>query len=646
MDLDIKYTHQRTNGLVMKYNDLENGKYRNPILFADYSDPDVIRVGDTFYMTASSFNYTPGLPILVSKDLVNWKLVNYALENIGQERYRIPRHSEGVWAPAIRYHEGMFYIYYGMPDEGFYVVRSKDPLGKWEEPVCILEGKGLIDSCPFWDEDGRAYVIHGYAKSRIGFKSILGIFEMSPDGLKAISEDHFIFDGNDPAHPALTIEGPKVYKRNGFYYIWAPAGGVRQGYQVVLRSRDIRGPYEIKTVMEQGDTIINGPHQGGLVDTINGDEWFIHFQDRGLYGRICHLQPVSWRGDWPVVGSPKNAKADHEKTDLIDDNISVGEPVYEWNMPNCEVLNDSDLNSYFPDFGECEIYELPDNIFCKNELSDFQEHEAKGNFGHEAAGVRASDRFINGEIGLCWQWMGDHDESFAGQVRDSEGNIQDGLRLFCQNPSGDEQPTIWRSANVLTQKLVYPVFEAKAELDATGLKDGDRAGVVMTGGQYVTAFIERRDDDYFICVANSQGPDDKKDENRISSFSIATIDSIRDMNQIVGELYFRLRFTYENRSFDSQQLYFQDVNSPMFGENPCLTIELGIKDANGNIQYKDLGVNFTPSDHTWVGAKLGIYALGSGRPNTGFSEAGKDCSDHSNAQCGYVDLRSIEVREL
>ena len=298
--------------------DLMDGNFRNPILFADYSDPDVIRVGDTYYLTASSFHYTPGLPILISKDLINWKLVNYALDRVCEapgvgrphedseaieKRFQKPCHSEGVWAPTIRYHEGMFFIFYGMPDEGIYMVRAKDPLGKWEEPVCLLPGKGLIDSCPFWDEDGRAYIVHAYAKSRIGFKSILGIFEMSPDGTRAISEDKFIFDGNDPAHPAITIEGPKVYKRDGFYYILAPAGGVRQGWQVALRSRNIEGPYEIRTVMDQGNSVINGPHQGGLVDTTDGEEWFLHFQDRGLFGRICHLQPVSWKDGWPVIGS-------------------------------------------------------------------------------------------------------------------------------------------------------------------------------------------------------------------------------------------------------------------------------------------------------------------------------------------------------
>ena len=114
-----------------------NGRFQNPILFADYSDPDVIRVDETYYMTASSFNYTPGLPILTSHDLVNWELKNYALNNIQYDDYKIPQHSKGVWAPSIRYHEGCFYIFYGMPDEGIFMVKSTDPLGNLNDPVQV-----------------------------------------------------------------------------------------------------------------------------------------------------------------------------------------------------------------------------------------------------------------------------------------------------------------------------------------------------------------------------------------------------------------------------------------------------------------------------------------------------------------------------
>ena len=307
--------------------ELGNGQYQNPILFCDYSDPDVIRVGDTYYMTASSFNYVPGLPILTSKDLVNWELVNYAIRNIPAPGYDKPRHSDGVWAPAIRWHEGYFYIFYGMPDEGIYMVRTRDALGQWEEPVLVLPGKGLIDPCPFWDEDGRAYVIHGYANSRIGFKSWLGIFPISPDGMQAIGEDHLLFDGTKD-HP--TIEGPKVHKRDGWYYIFAPAGGVATGWQTVLRSRAILGPYEDRIVLRQGESRTNGPHQGAWVDTPGGQDWFLHFQSRGLYGRITHLQPMTWKENgWPVIGEPVDGQ-------------TWGQPVDVWEKPEgpaCEVLS-------------------------------------------------------------------------------------------------------------------------------------------------------------------------------------------------------------------------------------------------------------------------------------------------------------------
>ena len=549
------------------YSDLGN-KFRNPVLFADYSDPDVIRVGDTFYMTASSFNYTPGLPILVSKDLVNWRLVNYALKNIGQERFKIPRHSEGVWAPAIRFHEGMFYIYYGMPDEGYYVVRTKDPLGEWEEPVLVLEGKGLIDPCPFWDEDGRAYIIHGYAKSRIGFKSILGIFEMSPDGLKAISEDHFVFDGNDPSHPAVTIEGPKVYKRDGFYYILAPAGGVREGYQVALRSKDIHGPYEIKTVMGQGSTVINGPHQGGLVDTPDGKEYFLHFQDRGLYGRICHLQPVYWNGGWPVIG-------------INPDINGVGEPAFELDKP---VIT-----------SEEPVY------------------------------LEGSDDFKDGKPNLSWQWMGDHDDSFYGSVTDENGAERDGLRLFCRNPSHDDMPVLWRSSNVLTQKLIYPSFRAEALVDASGLLPGERAGICMTGGQYVAAFIEKDETGkYYVKTIHSEGDDAHKREavdfselfeSYVKDSGLSLEDALKSINWIM--------------TFTGGDTYFQNVTHGSDEADMKLKVYLSFEKTK-DIMI-DLGIDYTPSDHTWVGAKLGLFALSLGS---------------NNKECGHADFKSFTLEEL
>ena len=195
--------------------------------------------------------------------------------------------------------------------------RTRDREGKWDRPELIRSARGWIDPYPFWDEDGRAYLIHAWAKSRAGFNSILTLHRMSRDGLKILDNGLMVYDGR-MNHP--TIEGPKLYKRNGYYYIFAPAGGVKRGWQTVLRSEKITDPYEARIVLEQGSTGINGPHQGGWVETPSGESWFIHFQDLGAYGRVVHLQPVSWQDDWPVMG-------------VDQDGNGIGEPVSVFRKP-------------------------------------------------------------------------------------------------------------------------------------------------------------------------------------------------------------------------------------------------------------------------------------------------------------------------
>ncbi len=327
--------------------DLGNGNYRNPILYADYSDPDAIRVGDDYFMVASSFCNAPGLPLLHSRDLVNWKVVNYVIDEIPEERYRVPVHGCGVWAPSIRYHEGTYFVCFPMPDEGIYMSTATDPFGKWSKPVNIRPGAGWIDPCPFWDGDGKAYLVAGVAKSRIGYKSVLHMVEMRPDGMGLLGEEVKIFDGNE--NDQVTIEGPKMYKRNGWYYVFAPAGGVKTGWQTVLRSKNVFGPYEYKVVMRQGDSPVNGPHQGAWVDTATGEDWFLHFQDVYAAGRITHLQPMSWQDDWPIIGLAKEGN-------------DYGEPVMEYRKP--------------------DVGKGTDRI-CEPETSD---------------------DFAGSELGLQWQW--------------------------------------------------------------------------------------------------------------------------------------------------------------------------------------------------------------------------------------------------
>ncbi len=518
--------------------DLGDGTYQNPVLFADYSDPDVIRVGDTYYMTASSFNYVPGLPILISKDLVNWKLVNYALDRIPDGKYDVPQHAKGVWAPAIRCHEGRFYIYYGMPDEGIFMVSASDPLGKWDEPVAVLEGKGLIDPCPFWDEDGRAYVVHGYAKSRIGFKSYLGIFPMSADGTKAIGEDHFIFNG---VETQPTIEGPKVYKRNGFYYILAPAGGVKPGWQTALRAKNIHGPYEEKIVMKQGSSVINGPHQGGLTDTESGEEWFLHFQDRGLYGRIVHMQPVVWEKDWPVIG--------------VNAQDGCGEP--------------------------CLVHKKPDTGVSEAPCS-----------------LEASDDFSSTELNLMWQWLGNPKESFYSLTEKSGF-----LRLYALNPSGKAEPVLWECANVLTQKLVCPYFKATACLHVDGLLEGSQAGMVMMGGHYAYLAVRIVNGSKTLVYAQSYDAEAGMKEK---------VTVIRTLAADDEKIY--LSFAMEEG-----------------GQGPVFRMFYGLEgEAEDSVP-----TDFMPSDHTWVGAKTGLFA--------NRCADGKDKAEGGGEDGGYADFAYIRV---
>ena len=280
-----------------------DGTYTNPVINADYSDPDVCvgASGEDYYLTASSFQCIPGLPILHSKDLVNWEIINYALRGLEpKEVFDRPAHGMGVWAPSIRYHDGMYYIYWGDPDYGVMMTKTKDPAGVWDEPTCVIPGKGLIDTTPLWDEDGRCYLVNGYANSRAKFASVLVVRELSADGTRAIGQPVIVFDGNGTEN--RTCEGPKFYKRDGWYWIMCPAGGVPTGFQLAMRSRSPYGPYEHKVVLAQGKSNVNGPHQGGWVHTKYGEDWFLHFQDKEAYGRVVHLQPVDWSSGWPVMG--------------------------------------------------------------------------------------------------------------------------------------------------------------------------------------------------------------------------------------------------------------------------------------------------------------------------------------------------------
>lgn len=411
--------------------DQGNGTFVNPILYADFPDPDVIRDGDDYYMVVSSFHCTPGLPILHSHDLVNWRLMNHAIHRLPHARYDAVQPGCGVWAPAIRKHAGKFWIFFPTPDEGIYVSTADHPAGDWSEPHLLQAGRGLIDPCPLWDEDGKAYLVHAYAGSRAGIKHILRVRPMSPDCKTLLGEGQIVFE--DPVHHP-TVEGPKFLKRNGYYYILAPAGGVENGWQLALRSRNICGPYEAKIVLEQGSSTINGPHQGALIDTPDGQSWFIHFQDVKPYGRIVHLQPVRWKDDWPMMG-----------VDL--DENGIGEPVSSFTRPEFDVaLNERALRS-------------SNGVSITSDEFD------------DAAELR---------LGLQWHWNANHRDAWL-----SLSARQGWLRLYAQHGPADVLD-LPRLPSVVMQKLPSREFVAETLLEFAPRRDGDYAGLCVVGKEFAT----------------------------------------------------------------------------------------------------------------------------------------------------------------
>ncbi len=496
-------------------------KYKNPILLCDYSDPDVIRVGDTFYLTASSFNFVPGLPLLESKNLVDWKLVGYAARKIPLSGYGDVQNAKGIWAPALRFHAGVFYIFFATPDEGIFETHAKDFRGEWSKWNCVWSGKGFIDPCPLWDGDGKIYVVHGYAKSRIGFNSKLGILELD-ENLKAKTEDRIIFDGTK-TQP--TIEGPKIYKRNGFYYIFAPAGGVTNGWQTVLRSKSIFGGYEEKIVLAQGETKINGPHQGGYVEAQDGSGYFLHFQDAGIFGRITHLQPVKWRNGWPLMGSAAVQNHKDENLDGIETADDIGEPLEEYFVPYDDGEDEK--------AGIAEVACSSCGFEAEKGVSEFQ---FSGNAGLESL-ENGNDDFskakkIYGD-GTLWLNPKVCTKKIDAKSFEYEKKIEilkdDGLLRFARNAG---------------EKIEMPDLACSAE-NAGNTENTEihcsRHGIIFLGNEYSALEVEKRADGFYlvqIVSSGSESGDEIRKENVVFE---------AELSQSVKSVVLKMKFSGEGR---------------------------------------------------------------------------------------------------
>lgn len=583
--------------------------YINPVINADYSDPDVCRVGDDFYMTSSSFACFPGLQILHSTDLVNWEIIGAALtdypgpgwsddtpwETLGPgldplagadakatwasaaeagtrvsgaeasaagtfagtaldaHLWRtVPQHGNGVWAPAIRHHNGEFYIYCGDPDRGIFMVKTDDPRGRWSDPVWVVKAKGYIDPCPLWDEDGKAYLSHGCAGSRAGTKSVLFVAPMAADGTRLLAPSRIVYDGHQ-TQP--TIEGTKFYRRNGHYYIFSPAGGVPTGWQVVLRSDSPWGPYEEKVVMAEGASGVNGPHQGAWVETAEGEHWFIHFQDKDAYGRVVHLQPMTWTAEgWPVIGIDK-------------DGDGVGEPVKRHTKPS---LASSGV---------------------------FQPAE--------------SDDFTDPELGLQWQWHGVPSPYWyyvdCG-AREEMTNGLGALRLYSV-----QQSERWRNLgdtpNLLLQKTPADEFTVTAKIrfiPNPQLKEkGESCGLVLMGQDYAALKLLDTTDgvklQYVECARALKGsPEKVLSSVDLISEALPAAYSSKYLSTTVPE-----PSHYEYKATDIF-LRIKVSPEPRPGDVPSMTASFWYS-TDGRKWTRASDSQFFASPGKWIGAKFGFF---------------------------------------
>ncbi len=398
------------------WGDQGNGTYKNPVLFADYSDPDVIRVGGDYYMVCSEFHFM-GMPLLHSTDLVNWRIINRLYDRLlpGTDYDHLKKYGSGSWAPSIRCHEGMFYVYFCTPDEGLFMLQSADPKGRWSEPRLIRSAYRWEDPCPFWDDDGQAYL----GRSQWGAGPIF-IHRMSPDGAALLDDGVEVYNGP-------VAEGTKLYKRNGYYYLVIPEGSVPMGWETALRSRSIYGPYEKQGVLAQGNTWVNGPHQGALVDTPEGEWWFLHFSSTGVAGRVCHLQPAVWDRDWPVIG-------ERDSEDAL-----CGHPVLQWQKPAIE-------NACAP------------------------------------CAPQTSDPFASGQLSPQWQWNHNPvDEDWS--LTERKGF----LRLKSRNVAGNAL----NIPNVITQKLMGASGLICVTLSAVSMVDFQTAGLMLFGSAPVFIGVQK-----------------------------------------------------------------------------------------------------------------------------------------------------------
>ena len=291
-------TTTRKWGNWQTWGDQGNDTYVNPVLPGNYSDLDCIRVAADYYAVTSTFQYSPGFAVLHSKDMVNWSVLSHVVNNLTQispdmNWDKMNRYGRGIWAGAIRYHDKKFWIYFGTPDEGYFMSTAKNPEGPWEPLHHVLKEKGWDDCCPFWDDDGQGY----FAGTNFSDGYKIHLFKLTADGKDIIKEtDKVIYQFKGS-------EANKLYKINGTYYHFFSE--VKPDGRTVMmeRSKNTWGPYTERKQLSHSQKQFNEPNQGGIVQTAEGDWYFLTHHGTGDWsGRVMSLLPVHWVDGWPIPG--------------------------------------------------------------------------------------------------------------------------------------------------------------------------------------------------------------------------------------------------------------------------------------------------------------------------------------------------------
>lgn len=422
-----------------------NGTYTNPLFYDEFSDPDIIRVGDDYYLTGTTMHSMPGLPILHSKDLVNWNMIGYVFDrlDLGPE-FRLEEgksiYGQGIWAPSFRYHKGTFYIISNVNKKGTQVYTATNPAGPWTHRPTNAK---LYDASLLFDDDGKIYAVTGYQSIKL--------MELTKDLSDVIpgTEREII-----PKEAGMG-EGLHIYKIKGMYYILSAwyDGKMRMP---AARAKNITGPYEVNLAVSQGEDFglgegyrasYNNPileisqpnnkpngrmslHQGGIVDTSSGEWWGFSMMDHNSVGRTTSLSPITWKDGWPYFGLPKN----------------LTRTPRTWVKPNT---------------GFVEPITAP---------------------------YKRSDEFSNETLNPIWQWSHVPDNS-KWTLTERPGF----LRLYSL-PSAD----FWQAKNSLTQRSIGPRSTPTVTIESNGLKIGDIAGLSVFGKPYAWIGVERSDNGFAV----------------------------------------------------------------------------------------------------------------------------------------------------